>query len=84
MGLLEGEGSFSIVRAAPNSRRGWRSQYYGAKEPAISVLLETDQPRVCFWTFFGFAADSIELRGNDMKIRFDGGETSIGLTELNK
>ncbi|MDP1545306.1 MAG: alginate lyase family protein, partial [Anaerolineales bacterium] len=36
VGLMEGEGKFSIVRADPNSTRGWRSRYYGHKEPAIS------------------------------------------------
>ncbi len=53
MGLLEGAGNFSIVRADPNSTRGWRSRYYGDKEPAISALLETDQANICFWSYFG-------------------------------
>lgn len=68
MGFIEGNANFSIVRADPNSTRGWRSQYYGHKEPAISALLETDQSRACFWTFFGFENDSIELNGNTIKI----------------
>jgi hypothetical protein len=79
--LTKGESVFSVVRSDPNSTRGWRSQYYGDKEPAISVMLETDQPRVCFWTFFGPESDSVELRGNDLKIGFDGRETLISLTE---
>src|SRR4030095_3403757 len=37
MGLLKGNGNFSVVRAHPDSTRGWRSRYYGHKEPAISV-----------------------------------------------
>src|SRR5690606_32276642 len=40
-GLFEGDGKIFIVRADENSTRGWRSRYYGHKEPAISVLLET-------------------------------------------
>jgi len=52
MGMLNGEGKFSIVRADPNSTRGWRSKYYGHKEPAISAMLETDQAQATFWTFF--------------------------------
>ncbi|GAB1472037.1 hypothetical protein MASR2M66_29150 [Chloroflexota bacterium] len=59
-GLLQGEGEFSILRADPNSTRGWRSRYYGDKEPAISLLLETEQPTARFWTFFGFEDDSAE------------------------
>ncbi len=67
-GLLDGEAKFSTVRADPNSTRGWRSRYYGHKELAISLLLEAHQPHACFWTFFGFEDDEIELAGNDLKI----------------
>ena len=64
MGLTHGKARFSILRADPNSTRGWRSRYYGHKEPAISALLETDQPQACFWTFFGFESDQIEWIGD--------------------
>jgi hypothetical protein len=82
MGLLEGKGSFSVVRGEENSTRGWRSEYYGHKEPAISALLETRQPRVCFWTSFGFEADSIQLTGEILKINAHNWETSINLQSL--
>ncbi len=68
MGTVEGNGNFSIVRADPNSTRGWRSRYYGYKEPAISAMLETNQPRVTFWTFFGFENDVVEVMGNSLKV----------------
>lgn len=68
MGLLEGNGNFSVVRADSNSTRGWRSRYYGHKEPAISVMLETNQPQVTFWTLFGVESDLVELTGNVLKI----------------
>ena len=68
MGLLEGNGNFSIVRADANSTRGWRSLYYGQKEPAISVVLEVNQPQVVFWTFFGFENDKVELAGNVLRV----------------
>ena len=68
MGLTEGNANFSIVRADPNSTRGWRSRYYGHKEPAISAMLETDQPRVTFWTFFGFENDVVEVDGKSLKV----------------
>jgi asparagine synthase (glutamine-hydrolysing) len=67
-GVREGNADLSIVRADPHSRRGWRSQYYGEKEPAISVMLETDQASVTFWSFFGFESDLIESVGNVLKI----------------
>jgi len=68
VGLVEGNSTFSIVRADPNFTRGWRSRYYGYKEPAISVMLETDLSQACFWTFFGFESDSIELMGDVLRI----------------
>jgi asparagine synthase (glutamine-hydrolysing) len=77
VGLLNGKSAFSIVRGDLNSARGWRSQYYGNKEPAISVILEADQPRVCFWTFFGFESDKVELDGNNLQVN----STKIPLVE---
>ena len=67
-GMTEGNGDFSLVRADPNSTRGWRSRYYGHKEPAISVMLEANQPHVTFWTFFGFENDVVEVDGNSLKM----------------
>jgi len=79
VGLVEGKPTFSVVRGDPNSTRGWRSRYYGDKELAISAMLETRQLRVCFWTFFGFESDKVELVGNDLRIGFDDTKTSINL-----
>jgi len=60
IGLTSGEGKLSVFRADSNSTYGWRSRYYGHKEPAISLLLEAHQPAASFWTFFGFENDSAE------------------------
>ena len=68
VGMAEGNGNFSIVRADSNSTRGWRSRYYGHKEPAISAMLETNQPRVTFWTFFGSENDIVEVDGDALKV----------------
>ena len=68
MGLLNDNGKFSIVRADPESTRGWRSRYYGHKEPAISVRLEAQTSNVIFWSFFGFEDDVVEVMGNELKI----------------
>jgi hypothetical protein len=80
MGLVEGNGNFSIIRADPNSTRGWRSEYYGEKEPAISVMLEADRVSATFWSFFGFETDLVELEGKSLKIN----SHKINLDELNK
>ena len=68
MGVIEGNGNFSLVRADPNSTCGWRSRYYGHKEPAISVMLEAHQHHVTFWTFFGFENDIVEKDGNTLNV----------------
>ena len=67
-GLLNGEGKFTILRADPISTRGWRSRYYGHKEPAISLLLEAHQSNARFWTFFGFEKDKLELHSHGLQI----------------
>jgi len=68
VGMTDGNGNFSLVRADPKSTRGWRSRYYGHKEPAISVMLEAHQPQVAFWSFFGFENDIVEVMGNSLKV----------------
>jgi asparagine synthase (glutamine-hydrolysing) len=67
-GLTNGDGKFSIARADAHSTYGWRSRYYGHKEPAISLLLEANRPSARFYTFFGFENDIVEVRGSDLKI----------------
>ncbi|MBL8100549.1 MAG: alginate lyase family protein [Anaerolineales bacterium] len=68
VGILNGKADLSIIRADENSTRGWRSRYYGHKEPAISVLLEANQPQVTFWTFFGFEEDEFVVTENIFKL----------------
>ncbi len=68
IGMAEDSGNFSLVRADPNSTRGWRSRYYGHKEPAISLMLEVKRPQAIFWSFFGFENDVVEIAGNGLKI----------------
>jgi hypothetical protein len=83
MGLLEGNGEFSIVRGDENSARGWRSRYYRDKEPVLSVMLETDQPSACFWTYFGLKTDRIEIIEKMLEINSGDWNTRIDL-QLNK
>jgi hypothetical protein len=84
MGSINGNGNFSVVRADPNSTRGWRSQYYGDKEPAISVMLGTSQSHACFWTYFGFESDMIQAVGKTLNISSVEWNSKINLGELNK
>ncbi|MGE5376468.1 MAG: alginate lyase family protein [Bacteroidota bacterium] len=84
MDVLKGSGNFSIVRADPNSARGWRSQYYGGKEPALSVLLETDQASACFWTYFGYESDNLRIDDRAMYISSGDWNIALDLNQLNK
>ncbi len=79
MGLLEGEAKFSLVRGDEHSTRGWRSRYYGHKEPALSARLETKRAQAVFWTFFGFDGDSVFPSGQNLELRIAGCSLSIPL-----
>jgi len=81
VGLADGKSTFSVVRGGESSTRGWRSRYYGHKEPAISAMLETNQSRVCFWTFFGLESDSIEWMGKTLNISSHDWKTSFNLDD---
>ena len=82
MGLLEGDAAFSTVRGDPNSTRGWRSRYYGQKEPALSAMLETERADATFWTFFGFDGDSVTPSGQSLELLVGGRLINISLADL--
>ncbi len=77
MGLLEGEAKFSLVRGDENSTRGWRSRYYGQKEPALSAMLETERAEAVFWTFFGFEGDSVASSDQILNLKLSGRSLNI-------
>ncbi len=72
VGVSGGEAKCSLVRADPTSRRGWRSRYYGHKEPALSFQVETHCAQAIFWTFFGFRGDRANLSGLAMQVQVAG------------
>jgi hypothetical protein len=82
MGLLEGDAAFSTVRGDPASTRGWRSRYYGQKEPALSAMLETERADATFWTFFGFDGDSVTPSGQSLDLMMAGCSIKISLADL--
>jgi hypothetical protein len=82
MGLLKGEAELSLLRADPNSRRGWRSRYYGQKEPALSVRTVANQAQACFWTFFGFDGDLVTLSNGDLDLQLGPRSISLALIKL--
>jgi hypothetical protein len=84
MGQLEGSAKFSIVRADRDSTRGWRSRYYGDKESALSVVLETDQANTIFWSYFGAETDKVNVIAGAMQIITKEWKTDLDPGELNK
>jgi hypothetical protein len=82
LGVLDGEAAFSLLRGDGTSSRGWRSPYYGKKEPALSVMLDVDQPRACFWTFFGFKEDRSWIEDGIFRLRLPEREASVDLQSL--
>lgn len=82
MGLLEGEARFSLARGGEDSTRGWRSRYYGHKEPALSIRLETTRAQAVFWTFFGFDGDRAEVCGQTFQLRIGSMFLAISLPSL--
>lgn len=61
---------FSIVRADPQSTRGWRSQYYGDKEAALSIALESNSDNIRFWTYIGQNEDQVSAGGEELIVKF--------------
>ncbi len=54
---------FSLVRADPNSTRGWHSQLYARKEAALSMVLEANCSSINFWTYIGPGEDHVSVEG---------------------
>ena len=46
-------GHNSLVRADPESPRGWQAPYYGTRVPAWSLALAVEAAEVDFWTVLG-------------------------------
>lgn len=47
------EVDYSLVSGDEREVRGWRSQYYGYKQPAISLVAQTNGSDMRFFTLFG-------------------------------
>jgi len=53
LGSLEGENSCSLIKGDRNSPRGWVSNYYYSKKPALSLRIETSAKSSLIWSLFG-------------------------------
>jgi hypothetical protein len=69
VGSIPGPGEISLVRGDPTGVRGWRSVYYGQKEPTISLALCTRANTLWFWTLFSPSKPKIAIANNDLSIK---------------
>ncbi len=60
--------SLSLVRADPQSPRGWQAPYYGAREPALSVAATAEGHSVLFWSLFGPDRRQVIMDGDNLRI----------------
>lgn len=68
MGILNRIGCSSLVRADQHSPRGWRAPRYASREPALSVVLESQASTAMFWTLFGPQSSRLILHSDSITI----------------
>lgn len=79
IGLLNGSCSYSLVRAEESGPRGWRSQYYNNREPALSMDAVAQASSLTFWSLFGPARNRMVVDGPRLRIECDGWQASLNL-----
>lgn len=84
MTSTELQATFEIKRAEPDSARGWRSNYYHSREPALSVSLESTTPHVVFATMFGPHAQTPIIEPDRVLLATDTWSASIALNRLDR
>lgn len=79
-GEFAGHGDWSAMRGDESTGvRGWRSRYYGYKEPALSLALEARGRAIRFWTLFSPHQASIMISGDSLTVAGPDGEAQIRL-----
>lgn len=75
---------YEVVRADKTSARGWRSNYYHSREPALSVSLESTSSQIVFATMFGPDAQSPAITPDQVLVTTDHWNATIALNPLNR
>lgn len=71
-----------IERASENSTRGWRSRYYGQREPALSLeVVKSSVNSVLFWTYLSPQQATIR-QIDDTTIQIDDTQVQLGNERL--
>ena len=75
---------FDIVRADPNSARGWRSPYYHTREPALSVCVEAKGSSVVFATILGPEAPTLLIETRRVTVQTADWNATVELSDLER
>jgi asparagine synthase (glutamine-hydrolysing) len=68
-GAASGNAMCSLVRADPDSARGWRAPFYNYREPALSFVLEQEASSAILWTLFSPLACAVHVQEAGLHIR---------------
>lgn len=79
MMTLSRDWNYSLVRADEASSRGWRSQYYHDRIPALSIDLVTHGDSVLFLTLFGPEKYHFAVHGTDLQIDSEHWRATVAL-----
>jgi asparagine synthase (glutamine-hydrolysing) len=82
LGSTESAFSFNLMRADPNSTRGWCSRTYGQREAALSLQLETNAASAVLFTLFGRHDDQIIPDHESLALTIEGKEIRVDVADF--
>lgn len=80
-GLAGDQEMASLAAGDPDSTRGWRSRFYGHREPAISLALEIQAAEAFFVTLFGPDESTVEVGENALRIAADSWSAQVTVAD---
>ncbi|WP_165441525.1 alginate lyase family protein [Rubinisphaera italica] len=66
--IASGDMQCSLVRADPQSTRGWHSAYYLHRVPNLSINATVNTHAVTYWTLFGPSESQMSFNNNELQI----------------
>jgi asparagine synthase (glutamine-hydrolysing) len=78
-GLIAGTKTTSLQRAADDSVRGWRSIYYYAREPALSLEMTTQAKSALFWTVFSPQPVQVQAEADKIGLTHERWQATLAL-----
>ncbi|MCZ6703266.1 MAG: alginate lyase family protein, partial [Ignavibacteria bacterium] len=81
IGVIEAKPNYSLIKGDPESPRGWKSSYYYAKEPAISVDASVVGENRLFWTVLGPEGFVIDSGQGTLNLKTETWKSSITIND---